>query len=175
MNYQLSFSKWMYLKNSWYKYFVSWMGTSLFLSMIMFINGKLSVTSSTVASIVLLLFNILMMINRVRTWKMSKVELNDTGVKFICIKADGYEANIELGRKRRIVTYSAFPIKKVLVSGKSIHVYGDVIVREQIYVNSLTKNKEKQISNFRIPPYFSNWNMVLEQLKKANGGFYYGK
>ena len=170
MNYQFSFSKWMYLKNSWYKYFIPWIGISIALSAMMYFNGKLSVASGSVAALIILFFTILMMINRVRTWKKSKVELSGNGIKLTCVKADGYEANIELGRKKRVVTYSAFPIKKVELSGHSVRVYGDIIVTEQTHVNSVTRNKERRVSRFVIPPYFTDWQTMLKHLNKQNGG-----
>ncbi len=170
MNYDFLFSKWMYLKNSWYKYVISWIVISIVLSALMYFNGKLSIASASVTVIFVLLYTILIMFNRLRTWKKSEVKLRENSIKYICVKEDGYEANIESGRRKKVVTYFASPIKKVKLSGKCIRIYGDVIVSEKTYANSMVRNKEKQICEFDIPPYFTDWQTILKLLSKLNGG-----
>lgn len=165
MNHQFQFSKSMYIRHSWHKYVISWLSVSVVLSTMMYFNGMLSIASGFIAMVIILFFAILIMLNRVRTWKKSKVELNENSIKLILVKADGYEANIELGRKKKIVTYNAIPIKEVRVSGNCVHIYGDIIVSEQTYVNSMTYSKEKQIDEFKIPPYFTDWQILIKHLK----------
>lgn len=170
MRNQFIFSKRYYLKYSWYKYILLWIGISLLIWALIFFNGKLSLLSGMISSLAVLLVTILLLINRIRTWRKSKVEVSNHGIVFTKVKADGFEASVELGRRKKIATYSAFPVQRSCVVNNNIHVYGDVICVEETYANSVMNKKEKHLNHFVIPPYFRDLQIIADQLKHLNGG-----
>lgn len=170
MKKEFSFSVSQYLIHVWYKYILSWAIASVTISLLMAANGTVSQSYVLACSSFFFVVAVLLFVNRVNAWKKSKVRIDGERIEFFRVVYDGYEASIELGKRRRTRRYVVVRPTAVTCHGKAVTVQGDVVCDERKLVHGTHKQKEYFLQSFSIPPYFSNWNSILEQLRVYGRG-----
>ena len=167
---QYSFSTSQYLIHTWYKYILSWLAFSGVVSLIMGFNGTLSLLYVLIFAAFFFGVTLLVFINKVKSWKKSKVKIDGERVEYIHVIQDGYEADIALGKRRKVRTYVIIKPTTIAYSGKNVTLRGNVICAEEKFDSGIHKRKEYSMQSFTIPPYFANWNAALDQLKVSGRG-----
>lgn len=167
---QYSFSTSRYLIHAWYKYILIWLSVTGIVSLIMGVNGTLSPLYVLIFALFFFVITLLVFINKVKSWKKSKVKIDGERVEFVHVIQDGYEADIALGKRKKVKTYVVFKPAVIDYSGKAITLRGNVICAEEKFDSGIHKRKEYSVQSFTIPPYFANWNAALDQLKVSGRG-----
>ena len=167
---QYSFSVSQYLIHAWYKYILSWLAATGVVSMIMGVNGSLSLTYALIFALFFLVVTLLVFINKVKSWKKSKVKIDGERVEYVHVIQDGYEVGVSLGKRSKVRTYVLIKPTAIAYNGKSMTLQGDVICVEKKFDCGIHKRKEYSLKSFTIPPYFANWNAALDQLKVLGRG-----
>ncbi len=164
------FSPARYFMNTWYKYIALWIGISLAFCVLMAANATLTLITAIAVVSFFGVVAVLLLLNRIRTWKKSKLKVSENRIDLVLFLQNGYEAHIELGQRRKIRTFTVIRPARVYESAKSIVVNGQITCIDDKYDSGTNSRKEKGLSSFKIPPYFSEWENAKKELLALNGG-----
>lgn len=170
MKKQFSYNQSRYFYYSWQKFMVLWACLSLPLCVAMAINGT-ALLGAYIAVVCFMGFLVVLIyIGRNIAWKKSKIIIDGNRID-LCHLADTYDPEIELGQKRITQTYTVVRPTSIEIKKRSVVIKGDVIYTETRYEYGKHTRREKRLSNFKIPPYFSDWDVLLKELESITGGY----
>lgn len=159
-----------YILHAWYLYVGAWLIASLVLCYMVLQNRGWDAAPMLIMTGFSLLVTVLVLVNRLRCWKKSKLYATDSRIEFVHVLFDGYAGQIYLGQQRKIRTYTAVQPFQVTHEGGCVVVRGDVFCVESKYNGLQNTRKERRMAQFKIPPYFENWDQVVKKLSSFNGG-----
>jgi len=129
-----------------------------------YINGKLSGAPVLVVFLFGLLCTVLIISNRLRTLRNSRVSVNNGTVDLSLVLWDGYTTAVGIGRRQKIRSYSVFGPFRASRRGAGILIEGNVVCQELVYESGRNKRKEQWRKSFLIPPYFHEWEHLVYQI-----------
>lgn len=142
----------------------AWIGGSALTCVPIYFNNRLSAASVMVVFAFGLLCAILVLINRLRTLRKSRVSVSAGSIDLSLVLWDGYTTAVGIGRRSKIRSYTVFGQYQARLSAGGIRLEGNVVRQENLYEAGRTKRKEKWSNTFTIPPFFDDWDYLVYQI-----------
>lgn len=160
----------LYFKHMWYIYLSACVGCTGVLCVLMYTNGTLDIVPALVCFAFVLFLTALVLLNRLRTWSGSYVEIKENFIEYMRIKANGYASSDMTGRWiTKTSSFWIFTVRTIEYCARGIKVYG-YINEEIITKEDITEKKMKTKDVVLIPRYFSNeqelYGNILEFYKR---------
>lgn len=162
---QYRFDTKQYLKNTWPIYLIIWLLIWGFTAM-----GVIHIGSGAAAAIGLIgCFAFIVIgltaINRIRTWRSSKLTVSRNQIVFHKTIEDGYEGEAVLGRRHKFRIYSIATESIVAKPiGSWLKVTGEIICEEEVLKSGhYSRTQKDHIRSIIIPPYWEQWELGLKK------------
>ncbi len=160
----------LYFKHMWYIYLAVCIGVTGVLYMFMYMNENLDVIPALVCFASVLFITVLVLLNRLRTWNGSYVEVKENFIEYMRIKASGYSGSDMTGNwVTHTSSYWIFTVRTIEYCARGIKVYG-YINEEIVTKEDMTKKKMNTKDVVWIPKYFEKeqdmYRNILEFYKR---------
>ena len=162
---QYRFDVKQYLKNTWPIYLTMWLLTWGVFAIVAICFGFGDTAAIGIIGCFAFIVTGLVTINRVRTWRSSRLTISRNQIVFRKTIEDGYEGESVLGRRYKFKTYSV-TTDSVLAKpiGSWLKMTGEIICEKEILRSGhYSRTQKEQVSGFIIPPFWEEWELGIKK------------
>ena len=151
-----NFNGTLYFKHMWYIYALWCFGITGFLWILMIANGTFDIAPAIVSFLSVIFIAFLLLINRIRTWTGSYVEVTENLVKYVRIVQNGYlDKNMNHWVKKVSSHYIA-TVLTVEYGARKNKIYGCIDEEISYQDEYVSDRKMKRKDVVLIPKFFEN-------------------